>query len=242
MAGKIEDIDKLLKLQEIDNILADGAEQFNRNPIAKQIAAARQKKSELKAKRDQLDQVFVKARKQIEEVSAKDSALAAEQEKTQMEIDSVAGDFRKVEALTQKLGELSSRRKQIDVKLETLEANFNKISELKAKIGSSIEKVSMQEDDLNLQLEQSNVQLKIQMDKAQKEKAELEPQISADALQGYKKARNIVGKVTVAQNQNGSCSVCRTHFSQANASKIWDGAPISVCPNCLRLLICADQD
>lgn len=237
MAGKVEDKEKLLKLQDLDNTLEEGAEQFNDNPIAQEIGGLRQKKAELKSKRDQVDQVFVKSRKQIEDVSANDSQLASQQEKIQAEIDSVAGDYRKVESLTQKLNEVSSQRKNIDSKLETLEANFNKIKELQSRIDAGIEKLSMQEDELRQKLEASNVQLKLQMDEAQSQKAQLEPTISADALEAYKKARSIVGKITVAKNENDSCSACRSKFSQANASKVAQQGAIAVCPNCMRILV-----
>ena len=237
MVGKIEDKEKLLKLQELDNVLLDGAEEFNNSPIAKKIEETRAKKTEIKTKRDQIDVVFKKARTEIDAVSAKDSQLASEQERVQKEIDSTNGDYKKVEAFTQKLNELAGQRKQIDKKLEDLEKNFNKIQELKSKIDTAVENLSMQEDDLNSQLEASSVQLKLSMDKATEEKKKLEPTISLDALARYKKARGIVGKITIAHNDNNSCSVCRTKFSNANSSKIEEEAPISLCPNCLRVLI-----
>lgn len=237
MAGVEQDKDKLLKLQELDNILQDGAENFNNSEIGKKIAAVRMKKSELKTKRDQVDQVFVKARTEIETVSNKDSQLAAEQEKAQKEIESTQGDYRKVEAETQKLNELNNQRKTIDDQLEKLEANFNKIKELKEKIDAGIEKLGMQEDDLSVALEKSNVELKLKMDKAMQEKAKLEPTISSEALAIYKKSRSIAGKITVAVNEDNMCSACRTKFSSSNISKIESQAPIAVCPNCLRVLI-----
>lgn len=236
MAGKVEDIEKLQDLQNIDNTIEDGAEAFNNSPIAAQIGEVRAKKAEIKTKRDQVDKVFVKARDEVEAVSAKDSELAAAQDRAQKEIEETSGDYRKVEAHTQKLNELTEERKKVDAKLEELEANFNKIKELKAKIDASIEKLSMQEDDLNKQLEASNVSLKMQMDAATSKKAELEALISPDALEAYKKARNIVGQTVIAHNEDGACSVCRTKFTGAHMSKIESEAPISTCPNCLRLL------
>ena len=65
MAGKVEDIDKLLRLQEVDNTIEDGAEAFNNSPIATEIGKVRLKKSEIKTKRDQVDKVFVKARDEV---------------------------------------------------------------------------------------------------------------------------------------------------------------------------------
>ena len=237
MAGKVEDIEKLLRLQEVDNTIEDGAEAFNNSPIATEIGKVRLKKSEIKAKRDQVDKVFVKARDEVDAVSAKDSELAAAQDKAQKEIEATQGDYRKVEDFTRKLNELTEERKKVDTKLEELEANFNKIKELKAKIDASIEKLSMQEDDLNKQLESTNVSLKLEMDKATKEKAELEAQISPDALEAYKKARGIVGQTVISKNEENTCSVCRANFTGANLSKIESEAPISTCPHCLRLLL-----
>lgn len=237
MAGKIDDIQKLEELQEVDNILENGVEAFNESPIAKQIAKLRVKKKGLKSKRDQVDQVFIKARKEIELVSTKDSQLAAAQEKEQNEIENTKGDYRKVEAHTNKLNELANQRKEVDKKLEELEANFSKIKELKAKIDSSIETLSMKEDDLTKELERSNVSLKLQMDEATKKKEKLEQEISKEVLQAYKKSRNIVGKTVIAKLEDGSCSICRSKMSQANLSKLQQDAPISVCPNCLRIIV-----
>ena len=163
--------------------------------------------------------------------------LNYQQEKTQKEIEETQGDYRKVEDLTKKLNELTDERKKVDAKLEELEANFNKIKELKSKIDGSIEKLSMQEDDLSQQLEASNVNLKMEMDKATAKKAELEAVISTDALEAYKKARGIVGQTVIAKNEENTCSVCRANFTGANLSKIESEAPISNCPHCLRLLI-----
>ena len=237
MAGKVEDIEKLKRLEELDNILEDGAEAFNNSPIAAQIEEVRAKKAEVKAKREKVDKVFVKARTEVEEVSEKDSKLAASQDIAQKEIEKNQGDYRKVQDSSKVLESLSEERKKVDAKLEELEANFNKIKELKEKIDSSIEKLSMQEDDLNKQLEATNVQLKLDMDKATQDKAALEKEISMDALAAYKKARSIVGKTVVAQNENGSCSVCRSKFTGAHLSKIESEAPVSTCPNCLRVLV-----
>lgn len=237
MSGKVEDIEKLQRLEELDNTLENGAEAFNNSPIAAQIEDVRKKKEELKVKRDKVDKVFVKARSEVEEVSEKDSKLAASQDIAQKEIEKNQGDYRKVQDSSQMLNELGEERKKVDAKLEELEANFNKIKELKEKIASSIEKLSMQEDDLRGQLEATNVQLKLEMDKATEEKATLEKEISMEALAAYKKARSIVGQTVVAKNENGSCSVCRTNFTGAHLSKIESEAPISVCPNCLRVLV-----
>lgn len=241
VAGKVEDINKLKRLQELDNILEDGAQAFNDSPIAKQIDEVRSKKASLKGKRDQVDAVFVKARKEIETVSLKDSQLAQAQDKAQKEIESTQGDYRKVEAHTNKLNELANERKKVDLKLEELEANFNKIKELKAKIDSGIESLSIKEDDLNNQLERSNVSLKLDMDNATKEKIKIEQEISPDALASYKKARSIVGKTVIANLENESCSVCRAKLSSANISKVLEQAPIGICPSCLRVLIVEDQ-
>ena len=68
MAGKVEDIERLVRLQEVDNIIEDGAEAFNNSPIATEIGKVRLKKAEVKAKRDQVDKVFVKARDEVEVV------------------------------------------------------------------------------------------------------------------------------------------------------------------------------
>lgn len=237
MAGQVADIEKLQRLEVLDNTLEDGAEAFNNSPIALEIGNVRAKKAEIKTKRDAVDKVFVKAREEVETVSAKDSQLASDQDKAQKEIEATQGDYRKVEAHTQKLNELTEERKKVDAKLEELEANFNKIKELKAKIDGSIEMLSMKEDELNKQLEASNVQLKMDMDKATQEKAALEKEISMDALAAYKKARSIVGQTVVAKNVEGSCSVCRSKFTGVHLSKIEADAPIAVCPNCLRVLV-----
>lgn len=237
MPGKIEDIEKLGELQDADNILEEGAEQFNNSPIATQIEDIRKKKQEYKAKRDQVDGVFVKAREEVEKVSLKDSQLAAAQEKEQKEIEDTQGDYRKVEAHTNKLNELTNQRKLVDEQLAKLEANFSKIKELKEKLDNAISSVSMKEDDLNKQLEQSNVQLKLDMDEATEKKKQLENVISHDALDLYKKSRNIVGKRVIANLEGDSCSVCRANLSSGNLSKVHADAPIAMCPNCSRVLI-----
>lgn len=237
MPGKIEDIEKLKLLEQIDNTLQDGAEAFNNSPIAKKIAAVRLKKSEVKAKRDQVDKVFVRARNSVDEVGATDSQLAADQDKIQNEIKTTQGDYRKVEAATNKLNELTLKRQKVDAQLEQLEANFNKIKQLKEKIDASIEKLSLQEDDLQKQLETSNVQLKLDMDKASLDKKKIEAEISREAIELYKKSRNIVGRIVIAHNEGGLCSVCRAKFSGAHLSKFDKEAPISTCPHCLRLIV-----
>lgn len=236
MAGVKEDWEKLERLQEIDNILENGAEQFNNSPIAAKILEVRAKKAEYKAKRDQLDSVYVKARDEVAQVSAKDSQLAEAQTKMQKEIEDTQGDYKKVEAYTNKLNELTNQRKVVDEQLEKIEVNFNKIKELKEKVDEAIGKVSMQEDDLNDQLQKTNTQLKIDMEKAQSEKQSLEKEISMDALALYKKCRNQVGQIVLAKLEGDACSVCKSSLSNANLSKVQEQAPISDCPSCNRIL------
>lgn len=236
MAGKQEDKELLIKLQDVDNQIEQGAETFNNSPIAAKIKEVRLKKEQVKQKRDQVDKVFVKARKDMQDVSHKDSQLAEAQKKTQQEIDATQGDYRKVEAHTNKLNELTQQRKEVDTKLEALEANFNKIKAIKEKIDDAIGKLSMSEDDLNNKLNETNAQLKLQMDSAQKEKAKLEAEISPDALKVYKKAKQACGKIVLSNLSGKSCEVCRANISSANMSKIKADAPIATCPNCQRVL------
>lgn len=236
MEATNKDIENLSRLQEIDNILEDGAEAFNNSPIAIEIEKVREKKAKYKAKRDQLDAVYVKARDEIAQVSAKDSQLAEEQKKAQAEIEATQGDYRKVEAHTNKLNELTNQRKEVDAKLEEIEANFEKIKSLKAQIDDAIGKVSMKEDDLNRQLQDTNAQLKFDMEKAQGEKQTLEKEISMEALAEYKKARQIVGKIVISHLEDESCSVCKSKLTSGALSKVLEEAPLSCCPNCHRLL------
>lgn len=236
MAGLAEDWQKLERLQELDNILENGADQFNNSPIAAKILEVRAKKAEYKVKRDQLDAVYVKARDEVAQVSAKDSQLAEAQQKMQKEIEATQGDYKKVEAYTNKLNELTNQRKAVDEKLETIEANFNKIKQLKEKVDDAIGKVGMQEDDLNEQLQRATAQLKIDMEKAQVDKANLEKEISMDALALYKKQRNLVGQIVLAKLDGDACSICKSTLSNANLSKVQEQAPISECPSCHRVL------
>lgn len=236
MAGIEKDIELIKKLAKVDRTIEDGAEQFNNSTLQKKINQLRLKKAEVKQKRDQVDSVFVKSREEMQDVAQKDSDLAKAQEKAQQEIAAIQGDYRKVEAHTNKLNALTSQRKELDVKLEKLEANFNKIKSIKEKIDTAIGKLSMQEDDLSAELQETVGQLKLQMDKAQKDKADLESQISPDALKEYRKAKKICGKIVLAELNGNSCSVCRSKISNANMSKIKAEEPISTCPNCFRLL------
>ena len=158
MAGKIEDIELLEKLQEIDKILAEGEMVLNNPPLKEKIDSVRAKKAEFKAKRDQIDQIFVKSRKEIELLSTKDSELAASQNKAQKEIEETQGDYRKIEAYTNNLNQLTQQRKVVDEKLEKIEANFNKIKDLKQKIEDNIGKLSMQEDDFNSTLQKDQAE------------------------------------------------------------------------------------
>ena len=158
MAGKIEDIELLEKLQEIDKILAEGEKVLNNPPLKEKIDSVRAKKAEFKAKRDQIDQIFVKSRKEIELLSTKDSELAASQNKAQKEIEETQGDYRKIEAYTKNLNQLTQQRKVVDEKLEKIEANFNKIKNLKQKIEDNIGKLSMQEDDFNSTLQKDQAE------------------------------------------------------------------------------------
>lgn len=236
MAGTANDIKLLRKLEEVDKTIEEGVAQFNESPIAKKIAEVRQKKAEVKQKRDQVDKVFIKARTEMQEVSDKDSLLAEAQKKEQKEIQATQGDYRKVEAHTNKLNEITQQRKQVDSTLEGLESNFNKIKSIKEKIDDAIGRLSMQEDDLSQKLNESNNSLKISMEKAQKEKATLETEISEDALKLYKKSKQICGKIVMSQLNGSTCAVCRSSISNANMSKIKGEAPISMCPNCSRIL------
>ncbi|MDO5329645.1 MAG: hypothetical protein Q4E88_06115 [Coriobacteriia bacterium] len=237
MPGKVDDIEKLNELQELDKNIDAAYAQIQNSPYAKKIEAARAKKSEYKTKRDQIDGIYKKARAEFEEITAKDSELAASQTETQKKIEETQGDYRKVESYTNKLNELTNNRKVIDEKLVKVEANYNKISELKGKIDEAIGKVSMLEDDLNKKLQEENATAQIEYNKNVEKKNVLVKSISEDSLKMYKHAREIAGNVAVAELLNNSCSVCRNNFSPVTLDKIKGQAPISSCPNCQRLLI-----
>lgn len=237
MPGKIDDIEKLKQLQEIDKQMDDAMSQINASPTAKKIEGTRAKKAEYKQKRDQIDKVYIKARSEFEEITKKDSELAAAQTATQKKIEETQGDYRKVEDFTNKLNEISNNRKVIDEKLVSVEANYNKIADLKAKIDGAIEKLSMMEDDLNTKLQQENSTASNVYNELVSKRKVLD--ISPDVLKMYDKTRSIVGKVVVSELKDNTCSVCRNSFSPVTLDKIKKQAPIGTCPNCQRLICIA---
>lgn len=147
MEATRDDIEGLFELQRIDLEIKRLSKELDELPQRGIIVAARDKKTAIEAKSEQVAELKRATTKKITRIDDEDASLAKKEAGVQAAIDAAHGDFRNVEARTKELAGIVRRRATIAEDRAAVAAELDKISAMEAQISLALEEIGAKEQE-----------------------------------------------------------------------------------------------
>lgn len=147
MEATRDDIEGLFELQRIDLEIKRLSKELDELPQRGIIVAARDKKTAIEAKSEQVAELKRATTKKITRIDDEDASLAKKEAGVQAAIDAAHGDFRNVEARTKELAGIVRRRATIAEDRAGVAAELDKISAMEAQISLALEEIGAKEQE-----------------------------------------------------------------------------------------------
>lgn len=232
-----EQIDALLRLQQIDLDLMRMKKQFDELPQRALIMAAREKKAGIAEKQAKVAALKRETAKRLTRINDEDASLAKKQQGVQAAIEAAQGNYRNVEARTKELEGIAKRRAVLSDELDKITAEISKIEDLEAQIGLALEEVTSRENDAIESFKQEGGALKMNISRLEHMRADVASVLPKAVLDMYSKAAARSAGVAIARLDGTRCGACRTGIEGGRLIELKSQAPLGSCPHCKRLLI-----
>lgn len=231
-----QQIDSLKELQQIDIDYVRTKKKFEEMPQREQILQARTKLAALDEKMSGVKDMLAKCRFKSSELDKKDACAQKRGAELQKNIEQ-STDFRNIEKKTKELAGLQKQREQCAEKMEALLAEEKKIAAVMHQIQDAQEKLAAAEQNATNSFKAEGGALQKQIHALEDARAKLEGELDAELAGHYKKAAGAGAGVAISELKGDSCSVCRTKLQEARLLQAKKEAPLTLCPNCKRLMI-----
>ena len=231
MEATRDDIEGLFELQRIDLEIKRLSKELDELPQRGIIVAARDKKTAIEAKSEQVAELKRATTKKITRIDDEDASLAKKEAGVQAAIDAAHGDFRNVEARTKELAGIVRRRATIAEDRAAVAAELDKISTMEAQISLALEEIGAKEQEAIDSFQKQGGDLKLAI-------AKLEAKVSPQLLDVYNRTAARSG-VAIGVLDGNRCGACRTVIDGGRLIDLRNQAPLGMCPSCKRLLVIA---
>ena len=235
-----EDLATLLQIQQKDRDIAQAQRELHDLPQRAAILDARKKRREVEAKRDQLEELHVKADEKLSRISDEDEQLAEKQKRVQEEIDSSRSSFRGIPALTKELEGYAKRRNTLEEDMAAATEEVDKIEALQAQVQKMLADLDAREAEATDAFVKEGGRLKREEAESQAERDRLAAQMPADLMARYEKILVRCGGVALGFLKGSSCGVCRSTIEHGRLVDLKSSGNLVICPSCGRLLIVED--
>ena len=231
MEATRDDIEGLFELQRIDLEIKRLSKELDELPQRGIIVAARDKKTAIEAKSEQVAELKRATTKKITRIDDEDASLAKKEAGVQAAIDAAHGDFRNVEARTKELAGIVRRRATIAEDRAGVAAELDKISAMEAQISLALEEIGAKEQEAIDSFQKQGGDLKLAI-------AQVETKVSPQLLDVYNRTAARSG-VAIGVLDGNRCGACRTVIDGGRLIDLRNQAPLGMCPSCKRLLVIA---
>ncbi len=240
MQATTEELTTLLQMQYIDLELLKQKKQLEELPQRAAILAARQRKSSIEQKRDQVVALREQAEAKVTKLEDEDRGLAEKQQRVQDTIAEVRGDYRSVEAHTKELNGFAKRRTTLEEELAKLGEDLDKIEDVQRQVSSALAEVQKQEADSIASFQQEGGALQSSIAQMTAQRESMASSLSSNLRDVYEQTAARTGGVAIGRLVNGCCGVCRIAIDEGHLIDLKTQAPLGVCPQCKRLLVVAE--
>ena len=232
MEATRDDIEGLFELQRIDLEIKRLSKELDELPQRGIIVAARDKKTAIEAKSEQVAELKRATTKKITRIDDEDASLAKKEAGVQAAIDAAHGDFRNVEARTKELAGIVRRRATIAEDRAAVAAELDKISAMEAQISLALEEIGAKEQEAIDSFQKQGGDLKLAIAKLEAARGQVETKVSPQLLDVYNRTAARSG-VAIGVLDG------RTVIDGGRLIDLRNQAPLGTCPSCKRLLVIA---
>ena len=232
-----EAIDDLFELQVLILQRTKTEKQFKELPQRQAILQLREKKAQIQAKAQQVDELLKQAQQALRRILDEDESMANRQKVKQEEIEKGAGNFRAVENLSKELDTIAKKRAALSDKNDEAVAQLEKVKAVQAQVNEALAQLEEKEAQEIKSFQQQGGALQKLLAQLEVEIKETSASIPADVLSEFNKIASRNGGVAVGKYTDGRCGCCRSAIDAAHLAQLKSQAPLGVCPSCKRLLI-----
>ena len=232
-----EEVNALLKIQEIDIELMRINTQLNEIPEIPKIAACRKKRKEIKGKQDGVISLADEAEEKLTRLQKEEEKLIEQINALQKKLDG-SKDHRIVGSITKEMQGQTKRQQENAKEQEELLERQIKIDNLADEIAAMLASVDEKEEKFTQEFKKKAGALKQKQANCEEERAKLVGQVPSFILSAYDDLCKEKGGVGLAHVENDYCSACHTEFSGVQLNSIRSADGLSECPNCHRLMSC----
>ena len=233
MEATRDDIEGLFELQRIDLEIKRLSKELDELPQRGIIVAARDKKTAIEAKSEQVAELKRATTKKITRIDDEDASLAKKEAGVQAAIDAAHGDFR-----TKELAGIVRRRATIAEDRAGVAAELDKISAMEAQISLALEEIGAKEQEAIDSFQKQGGDLKLAIAKLEAARGQVEAKVSPQLLDVYNRTAARSG-VAIGVLDGNRCGACRTVIDGGRLIDLRNQAPLGMCPSCKRLLVIA---
>lgn len=237
MYASPEAIEDLFDLQQLILERTKAEKQFKELPQRVAILQLREKKTQIQAKAQQVEELLKQAQQALRRIMDEDESMANRQKAKQEEIEKGAGNFRAVENLSKELDTIAKKRAALSKKNDAAVAQLEKVKQVQAQVVAALNQLEAKETQEIKSFQAQGGALQKQLAQLEAQIKEVSANIPADVLREFNKIASHNGGVAVGKYADGRCGCCRSVIDAAHLAQLKTQAPLGVCPSCKRLLI-----
>ncbi|MDR2108563.1 MAG: hypothetical protein LBP28_03770 [Coriobacteriales bacterium] len=262
----MSDAATILALQDADFKLLQLRKRLEELPQRQQILALRPKIADLKAKSERIGQMQAQAKRALSLLTDEQALAQRKIDEAQGQLNASTA-YKETAALSAEIESLAKRIAHLeDDELEQME-KLDKTAAVAAQVEEALARLQAQEQQLTQDFQRQGGALTAAVAHEQKLREELLASLPASLARRYEKALVAKGGIAAAHLEDGHCSACHVSFSEGQLLKFrseaagqgsgagsgadsgsgssgsgsgattGQGAGISECPHCHRLLV-----
>ena len=232
-----EQIDALVKLQELDRTALMSKHQMDDLPERREIVQVRTKRAEVKEKAEKIEKLYREAERALESLNEEDEHQAERQKATQAKIDEAKGDYRSVTSLTRDLEGMAKRRETLEFEMNKADAKLGEVSKVRDQAVRAAGQLEAREAKLMGAYRDKGLALQAKIDEARTERVGVSKALPEPILKAYEETSRRCGGVAVSRLEDNRCSACRSVIESNRLLQVKRDAPISKCPSCGRMMV-----
>lgn len=237
MEASLEEIESLLKIQELDKVIFRSHKALKNLPQPKEAEVVRARLLEVNAKLAKVEAMLKKKQRDFSCMEAENAQLGERLAKTQAKIDSQEGDYRSVQTWTREMEIMSERRQVLNDRMASLLVEIEGVENVKLQAEAGIDQLKGREQDLYQQFNEQGGAIKEEIASCQHSVKALARRVSPELMKLYISSVQRHGGVGLAMMADSCCDACRNPIPQNRLPEIRKNAPLAQCPSCGRLLV-----
>jgi predicted nucleic acid-binding Zn-ribbon protein len=228
----------LYRVQEIENrlaFLAKSLEELAANPNLQALQSLRQElTATAKVKESELHQVKTRQRRLDAELKLCQEKLTHEEKRL---YDGSVTQARELEQIQQKATEYHGVQAKLEEDILQLMEADEQLTAAIHQLAQRQQAAGREEEQIQAELRQQSWELVVEQEDLQAELAELEPQITPEWLERYRRIAKAHRGIGIAKLKQNSCGACHVSLSEFYLQQVKRGEDkLHFCENCGRIL------